>query len=162
MKLRLSLLAPVPVFVAVFLTLTSRTQTFVNQASAQSTPETASPSMQQDSQPASLASSLNKGEQKLTGCIRSDNGKYVVETKLHKKVWLSGADDFAPHVGHTVILYGTYLNGSAPAKGVRTEQKQKKSQESPPDRQENNFQVSKIEMLSDTCAINKAKASDRP
>jgi hypothetical protein len=161
MKLRLSLLASVPVFVAVFLTLTSTTQTFVNHASAQSTSETASP-MQQDSQPASLASSLNKGEQKLTGCIRSDNGKFALETKLHKKVWLSGAEDFAPHAGHSVILYGTYLNGSAPAKGVRTEQKQKRSQESPPDRQENNFQVSKIEMLSDTCAINKAKTSDRP
>jgi hypothetical protein len=69
-RLRLSLLAPVPVFVALFLTLTSTTQTFVNQASAQSTPETASPSMEQDSQPASLASSLNKGEQNAFGHLR--------------------------------------------------------------------------------------------
>jgi hypothetical protein len=155
MKLRLSLLALFAVFVAVYLT-----HTFVNQALAQSSPDTRSHSMQQDSQPASLASSLNKGESKITGCIRSDNGKYVAETKLHKKIWLSGPEDFAPHAGHTVILYGTYLNGSTPATDVRVQPQ--KSQEPPPGRQESNFQVSKVEMLSNTCAPIKAKTSDRP
>ncbi len=155
MKLRLLLLASCAVFVAVYLT-----QTFVSQSSAQTSPDTATSSMQQDSQPASLASSLSKGERKLTGCIRSDNGEYVAETKLHKKVGLSGPVDFTPHAGHTVILYGAYLNGSTPAKRAQAEQK--KSQEPPPGRQENSFQVSKIEMVSDTCAVNKGNASDRP
>jgi hypothetical protein len=155
MKLRLSLLAPYAVFVGVSLIQSSTTQ-----ASAQSFPDSPPHSMQQDSQPASLASSLNKGERKLTGCIRSDNGQYVVESKLHKKVWLSGPEDFAPHTGHTVILYGTYLNGSAPANSGRADQK--KSSEHSPNRQENNFQVTKVEMVSDTCAVNKARTSDRP
>lgn len=152
MKLRLSLLAPYAAFVVVSLVQTSTTQT-----SAQSSPDSPPHSIQQDSQPASLASSLNKGERKLTGCIRSDNGKYVVESRPHKKTWPSGAEDFAPHTGHTVILYGTYLNGSTPAHSGRTDQK--KSSEPAPSRQENNFQVTKIETVSDTCAVNQAKAS---
>lgn len=159
MKLRLSLRASFSVFMAVLI-LTSATQIFVHEASAQSSTDTPPHSMQQDSQPASLASSLNQGESKLTGCIRSDNGKYIVETKLHKRVWLSGPEDLAPHAGHSVILYGTYLNGSIPANAARAEQK--KSEQPSQARQGNNFQVSKIEMLSDTCASSKAKASDRP
>ena len=118
MKLRLSPLAPYFVSIAVFLIQTSTTQ-----ASAQSSPDSPPHSMQQDSQPPSLASSLNKREKKITGCISSDNGKYVLESKLHKKVSLSGPEDFAPHAGHTVTLSGTYLNGSVPADGARVDQK---------------------------------------
>jgi hypothetical protein len=151
MKFRLSLLA----LMVVFLIRTSAIQ-----ASAQSSSERPPHSMQQDSQPPSLASSLNKGERKLTGCIQSDNGKYVMESKLHTKVWLSGPEDLASHAGHTVILYGTYLNGSAPANRGRADQK--KSSGPSPNRQETNFQVTKVEMVSDTCAVNKVKASDQP
>ena len=116
--------------------------------------------MQQDSQAPSLASSLSKGERKITGCIRSENGKYVVENKLNRKVWLSGPEDFAPHAGHTAILYGTYLNGFVPANGGRADQK--KSLEPSANRQESNFQVTKGQMVSDTCAIKKMKTSDQP
>ena len=103
---------------------------------------------------------IDPGERRLTGCIRSDHGKYLVESKLQKKVWLSGPEDFGPHAGHTVILYGTFLNGSGPPKAGRSDQR-KPGQQSP-SRPESNFQVTKIEMLSDTCALNKAKASDQP
>jgi hypothetical protein len=58
----------------------------LGQLSAQSSHDNSSHSMQQDSQPPSLASSMDKGAQKLTGCLRSDNGKYVIESKLHKKI----------------------------------------------------------------------------
>jgi hypothetical protein len=160
MKLRLSPLAPYFVSMVVFLIQTSMIQTSTTQAYAQSSPDSPPHSMQQDSQPPSLASSLDKGERKVTGCIRSENGKYVLENKLHKKVWLSGSEDFAPHAGHTVTLYGTYLNGSVPAIGGRADQK--KSSDPSANRQESNFQVTRVEMVSDTCAVKKMKASDQP
>ena len=71
-----------------------------------------SPTMQQDSQQGSMANSENKGEKKLKGCIRSENGKYVLESKHHKMIALTGSEDFAPHVGHTVTVHGSFLNGS--------------------------------------------------
>jgi hypothetical protein len=118
----------------------------LGQLSAQTSPDNSSHSMQQDSQPPSLASSMDKGQQKLTGCIRSDNGRYVVESKLHKKVWLSGAEDFGPHEGHTVTLHGTYLNDATTAnKGT--------SADTAASRPRSNFQVSKIEMVSNTCSL---------
>jgi hypothetical protein len=162
MKLRSSPLAPYFASMVVFLIQTSLIQISTTQASAQSSPDSPPHSMQQDSQPPSLASSLNKGGKKITGCIRSDNGKYVLESKLHKKVWLSGPEDFAPHAGHTVTLSGTYLNGSVPANGGRADQK--KSSDPPANPQESNFQVTKVEMVSDTCAVKnrEMKASDQP
>jgi hypothetical protein len=113
--------------------------------------------MQQDSQPASLASSLNKSEKKITGCIRAEKGKYVIESSSQKKVFLSGAEDLAPQVGHTVVLYGTYLNTTAPAN--RGKAGQKKPLDSSANGQGSTFQVSKVEMVSDTC---QAKTSDQP
>jgi hypothetical protein len=155
MKLRLALYTSCTVFVAI-----SLIQISAIQASAQSSTDNPAHSMKQDSQPASLASSLNKSERKVTGCIRSENGKYVVEGGLQKKVWLSGPEDVAPQVGHTVVLYGTYLNATAPAN--RGKAGQKKPLESSANPQGSNFQVSMVEMVSDTCAINKAKTSDQP
>ena len=73
---------------------------------------TSSPTMQQDSQQGSMANSENKGEKKIKGCIRSENGKYVLESKHHKMIALTGSEDFAPHVGHTVTVHGSFLNGS--------------------------------------------------
>ncbi len=154
MKLRLALRAWCTVFAAA-----SMIQISAIRASAQSSSDNSSHSMQQDSQPASLASSLNKSERKITGCIRSENGKYVVENSPQKKLWLSGPEDLAPQVGHTVVLYGTYLNSTAPAN--RGKAGQKKPLESSAKAQESNFQVSKVEMVSDTCATNKVKASDQ-
>jgi hypothetical protein len=160
MKLRLSPLAPYFVSMVVFLIQIPMIQTSMAQGFAQSSPDSPPHSMQQDSQPPSLASLLNKGERKIAGCIRSENGKYVLESKPHKKVWLSGPEDFSPHAGHTVTLYGTYLNGSVPANGGRADQK--KSSEPSANRQESNFQVAKVEMVSDTCAARKMKPSDQP
>ena len=146
MKVRLASCASCIVFAAA-----SMIQISAIQASAQSSSDSPAHSMQQDSQPASLASSLNKSETKITGCIRSENGKYVVESSPQKKVFLSGPEDFAPQVGHTVVLYGSYLNATAPAN--RGKAGPEEALGAPADGQENNFQVSKVEMVSDTCAI---------
>jgi hypothetical protein len=129
---------------------------------AQSSAGNASQPMQQDSQPPSLASSLNTGEKKLTGCVGSDNGRYLLRSKPHKKIWVSGPQDFAPHVGHTVTLYGTFLDPTAPATPARKDQGEVES----PNRQGTNFQVSRIEMVSETCLLKSGKGTgnspDRP
>jgi hypothetical protein len=80
------------------------------QTSPNSTPKPAASSP--DSQQASTGNAENKGEKKLKGCIRSENGKYVLETRHDKMVSLTGSQDFAPHVGHTVTLHGKFVNGS--------------------------------------------------
>jgi hypothetical protein len=72
------------------------------QTSPSTSPDNPSRSMQQDSRPASLASSMNKGDRELTGCIRSKNEKYLLERRHHKTIWLSGPADFASQAGHTV------------------------------------------------------------
>ena len=100
----------------------------------------------------SLASSMDRGEQKLTGCIRSDNGRYVIASKLNRKIWLSGPEDFGPHKGHTVTLYGSYLNDTALANKAT-------SADSTAWRPGSNFQVSKIEMVSNTCTVKSPKSN---
>ncbi|PYX16327.1 MAG: hypothetical protein DMG84_08045 [Acidobacteria bacterium] len=53
-----------------------------------------------------------KGEKKLKGCIESENGKYVLETKHGKEVTLTG-QDLSGHVGHKVVVRGTFQNSAA-------------------------------------------------
>jgi hypothetical protein len=134
------------------------------QASPQTSPDVPSPPLQQDSQPASLASSLNKGNRKITGCIRSENGKYLLESRQHQMIWLSGPEDFAPHAGHTVILYGNFLNGSTSAGATRANTGTAAGTSS--NKQGTDFKVTKMEMVSDSCTLkspkrNKNSSSDQ-
>jgi hypothetical protein len=152
MKLPISLLTALIALIAASLA----------QSSSQSSPDKPPHSMQQDSQPASLASSLNEGSTKLTGCIRLESGKYLLESKRHKKIWLSGPVEFAPHTTHAVILQGSFLNESA---STNTSPGNRATEPSVI-RQENNFQVAKIEMVSDPCTLKNTKgikgSSDQP
>jgi hypothetical protein len=125
----------------------------VAQTSTQPAPDNP-PRMQQDSQPASLASSLNKGGRRLTGCIRAENGKYFLENKNLKKTWLSGPVDFTPHAGHTVVLHGSFLDES-PASNTAPAN----SGDASGARRQNNFQVTDMEMVSDTCTLKHAKGN---
>jgi hypothetical protein len=92
------------------------------------------PSMQQDSQRGSMASSANKGDRTISGCIRSNSGKYTLESKHLKTIWLTGSEDFAPYVGHTVTLHGNFF----PSTGTSS-------------RQGSDFQVKQIDMVADRC-----------
>jgi hypothetical protein len=83
------------------------------QTSPNNTPKPADSSPH--SQQSSTGNAENKGEKKLKGCIRSENGKYVLETKHDKMVSLTGLQDFASHVGHTVTLHGKFVNNSSSA-----------------------------------------------
>jgi hypothetical protein len=127
------------------------------QTAPSSSPDNSPHSMQQDSQPPSLASSLNRGDRKLTGCIRSDKGAYFVDTRTHKRISLSGPEDFAPHLGHTVTLYGSFLNESGSTRASRTDHGAAVEASAGSD-----FQVSKIEMVSDTCKFKSAKRAKPP
>ena len=142
--------------ISLFTTLIALIAASLAQNSSQSSPDKPPHSMQQDSQPASLASSLNEGSTKLTGCIRSESGKYLLESKRHKKTWLSGPVEFAPYTGHAVILHGSFLNESASTNTSRGNQR--RATKPSATRQENNFQVAKIEMVSDTCTLKNTKA----
>jgi hypothetical protein len=97
--------------------------------------EPSAPSMQQDSQPGSMASSANKGNKIISGCVRSKNGKYMLEGKHHKTIWLTGSEDFAPHVGHTVTIHGSFMF----------------STETSPSGQGSDFQAKQLEMVADRC-----------
>lgn len=105
-------------------------------------PEHSAPPMQQDSQPGSMASSMNKGDKTVKGCIRSNNGKYMLESKHHKTIWLTGSEDFAPHVGHTVTVHGSFL----PSTGTSSAG------------QGSDFLVKQIGMVADRCTLESQKA----
>ncbi len=118
------------------------------QAKSQTTPEGPSRSMQQDSQPASLANSVNPGEKKMSGCLRQEKGKFVLENARHKKIWLSGPEDFAAQAGHTVSLYGNFLNTSESANSAKTGARSDLHGSS----QATDFQVTRMEMVSASCS----------
>src|SRR6202171_409208 len=97
--------------------------------------EHSAPSMQQDSQPGSMASSANKGDKIISGCLRSKNGKYMLEGKNHKTIWLTGSEDFAPHVGHTVTIHGSFMSSTEASSAG----------------QGSDFQAKQIDMVADRC-----------
>jgi hypothetical protein len=115
---------------------------------AQTTQENPPGRIQQDSQPASLASSVNQGEKKISGCLRQEKEKFALENAYGKKIWLSGPENFASHVGHKVTLSGNFSTTSASSNSSAHRSNQG-----------TDFQVTKMEMVSPTCEIEKSKGS---
>jgi hypothetical protein len=92
-------------------------------------------------------SSMNKndnGEHKLKGCVQSQRGQYMLETKKDKMVALTG-QDVSAHVGHEVQVKGTWTSGSM-------------SQSSTGSSGEKTLNVTDVKMISDTCG---GKSKDR-
>jgi len=106
--------------------------------SAQQTPsaEHSAPAVQQDSQPASMASSANKGDRIIKGCLRSNGGKYTLEGKGQKRVWLTGPEDLSSHVGQFVVVHGSFISSTESSSGG----------------QAHNFQVKQVDIVADRCA----------
>lgn len=75
-------------------------------ASQPDTPALAGQAEQSNSSP-----KAEKGE-KLKGCVQSQGGQFVLETKKGKAIALSG-QDVSAHVGHEVSLKGTWDTGAA-------------------------------------------------
>ena len=102
------------------------------------TPDTASPS-------ASTPQAEAKSEKKLKGCIKADGSAFVLEEKKGKHVSLTG-QDLAAHVGHTVVVHGTYA--AASGAGTMTSAGAAGDQ----------FTVNRVDMVSSSCSGDKDKS----
>src|SRR5882724_3765421 len=134
----------------------------------QATPQGTNPSAQPQTTPPpspDMSSSGNqsaatetKGEKKLKGCIQSEGGKYILQDKHGKDVALTGSQDFASHVGHTVTIHGTFASGSdASSSGGASPTASGSGGMSASTGQQ--FMVSKLDMVSETCGSEKGKAT---
>lgn len=80
----------------------------------------------------------NNGEHKLKGCVQSQGGQYMLETKKGKTVALSG-QDVSAHVGHEISVKGMWANGMSSASSGGADSSAK------------TFNVTEVKMISDTC-----------
>ena len=87
--------------------------------------------------------STMKGEKahKVKGCIRSEGGKLVLEDAHGKTFALNSTEDLSAHVGHEVIVHGTEAAGAGAATSTAGAEKE--------------ITVSKVDMVSDTCKLEK-------
>jgi hypothetical protein len=82
-----------------------------------------------------------KGEKKMKGCVQSQGGQYVLETKKGKAVPLSG-QDMSQHAGHQVAVHGTWGGSSSSSMS---------SASSGGGDSGKSFNVTSVDMISDTC-----------
>ena len=87
------------------------------------------------------------GLKKLKGCIAPQGDKYVLQDKHGKEIALSGSRDWASRAGQTVTVHGTYANGSDASTGASSATTG------------GQFLVSKVDMISEPCAMDKGKNS---
>ena len=90
-----------------------------------------------------------KGEKKLKGCVQSQGGQYVLETKKGKAVALTG-QDVSAHVGHEVSVKGAWESGGGSMSATSSSGSASGS--------EKTFNVASVDMISDTCGKGKSKA----
>jgi hypothetical protein len=107
-------------------------------------------SSQTDQNSPSANTGANKGEKKLKGCVQSQAGQYVLETKKGKAVALAG-QDVSAHVGHEVAVKGTWESGNA--SGMSS------TSTSGSNAGEKTFNVTDVEMISDTCKGSKKNST---
>jgi hypothetical protein len=124
-----------------YLLLSAASMAHGTQQAPTTSSEHSAPSMQQDSQPGSMASSPNKGDKIISGCLGSKYGKYMLEGKNHKTIWLTGSEDFAPHVGHTVTIHGSFMSSTEASSAG----------------QGSDFQAKQIDMVADRCTQTQTK-----
>ncbi|HEY7096746.1 MAG TPA: hypothetical protein VH437_08485 [Terriglobales bacterium] len=111
-----------------------------------STGQSAGTTMQQGSTPSQ--GTEMKGEKKMKGCIRSEGGQYVLEDKHGKSTPLSG-QDLSSHVGHEVTVHGMWANGSSDTSSTMSSSGAGSSAKA--------FSVSTVDMVSETCPMDKSK-----
>ena len=111
------------------------------------------------------SSSEAKGEKKLKGCIESQGGQYVLREKNGKEVGLTGSADFAQHVGHTVTVHGTPEKGGSMGSSSGNNSSQASSSTSGMGSSASSsgeqFMVSKVDHVSDTCKFDKGSKSSK-
>src|SRR5579864_1941428 len=82
-----------------------------------------------------------KSEKKLKGCVQSQGGQYVLETKKGKEVALTG-QDVSAHAGHEVAVHGSWEKGGSMSQ----------SSTGTASSHEKTFNVTSVDMISDTCS----------
>ena len=98
-----------------------------------------------------LSASDKKIEKTLKGCIESSGGVFTLEEKHGKQVTLTGSQDFASHVGHTVTVHGAYGSGSDPSSVTPSSTNSGMGSGE-------QFMVTKLAMVSEKCAVTKSKS----
>jgi len=93
-------------------------------------------------------------EHKMKGCVQSQGGQYMLETKHGKSIPLSG-QDVSAHVGHEVAVHGTWSGGSSDMSGSSASN----SGESKSGMSGGTFNVTSVDMIADTCSGSHAKGS---
>jgi hypothetical protein len=108
--------------------------------------------MGQTDQTGNTSNRTEKSEKKLKGCVQSQGGQYVLETKKGKAVALSG-QDVSAHVGHEVAVKGSWEKGGSSGMS--------QSSAGTASSNEKAFNVTSVDMISDTCGgKGKGKSSD--
>jgi hypothetical protein len=102
------------------------------------------PGMDQSSS-TSQNQNTSSGEHKLKGCVQSQGGQYMLETKKGKEVALTG-QDVSAHVGHEVSLKGTWESGS----GMSATSSSNSGHEASSGK---TFNVTDVKMVSETCKM---------
>jgi hypothetical protein len=90
----------------------------------------------------------DKSEKKLKGCVQSQGGSYVLETKKGKAVNLTG-QDVSAHVGHEVAVKGTWESGGAYSSGSSSTSASGGNASG--SEKEKTFNVASVDMISDGC-----------
>jgi len=98
----------------------------------------------QNGAPSNMGDHASKGEKKLKGCVQSQGGQYVLESKHGKAVMLAG-QDVSAHVGHEVKVKGTWESSSA--SGMSSTSTAGASNAA----SDKTFNVTNVEMVSETC-----------
>lgn len=88
-----------------------------------------------------------KSEKKLKGCVQSEGGQYVLQTKKGN-VALTG-QDVSAHSGHEVAVKGMWESGSGSNSSAASSGKSEKT-----------FNVSSVDMISDSCGGKKGSSGN--
>ncbi len=96
-----------------------------------------------------MAGNMNSSEKKMKGCIQSEGGQYMLQTKKGKDVMLTG-QDVSAHVGHEVTVHGMWAGGTSGMSNTSTGSASASGK---------SFNVTSVDMISDTCSMGKDKKS---
>jgi hypothetical protein len=93
----------------------------------------------------------------MTGCLQQgQNGNYMLRDETGKEVMISGGEKLSKHVNHTVKVTGKYTD-YMPKASTTTEETPNSTSHGSGGHQ--NFKVSKIEHVSDTCTNSSSNSS---
>jgi TolA-binding protein len=92
-------------------------------------------------------------EKKLKGCVQSQGGQYVLETKKGKAIALTG-QDVSAHVGHEVAVKGMWEKGGSSSMSSTAAGSSGSSTSAT---NEKTFNVASVDMISDTCGAKTTK-----